>query len=383
MNCLKVQDLLSPYLDQALSEEEMSLVEKHLKKCSSCSQELADLKNTLNMIQTLPELPLPDDFQMDLHRKLVAAKQETAKNKRKGWLYHFPSRWASLSMAAVLLLVLYTFISPLIPRLGQQSDQTAPSAVHSGAGAELAAEDSTINGVKIALPERSGEVVAERTMKEKFNDESTGAEREFQNDAGLKSIPDYAGQEEFGFDATAQVDEKNKKKSAATYPAGTVQSRKESSGASSLEQEGFPASNGTFNNEINNTEITTDTTDQNLETGEGQRQGEVARGSVLKAGISSFTSEKEPVLSSEKPFAEPRVMEFKIKTNRFNDIYHKLTNLVGKMHEEKGTYFMTIDRDRLPQVLSLIESTEKEEDSVWEDVYGYALIKIMIQDQAD
>jgi predicted anti-sigma-YlaC factor YlaD len=44
MNCKQVRDNLSPYLDQVLSQEEVNLVEKHLEKCSSCRQELIDLK---------------------------------------------------------------------------------------------------------------------------------------------------------------------------------------------------------------------------------------------------------------------------------------------------------------------------------------------------
>lgn len=128
MNCKEVKDILSPYLDGALDLQEMSSAEKHLEKCPCCRRELDRLKKTLTIIQSLPDLPLPEDFQWELHKKLAAARGESEKIKRKGWLHIFPYQWASLGAAAVLLLVMYTFLPPFFMP-SEQSDMPAPGAI--------------------------------------------------------------------------------------------------------------------------------------------------------------------------------------------------------------------------------------------------------------
>jgi len=135
MNCKKTQDFLSPYLDRILSQEEMDSVEKHLEKCSMCRQELEDLENTLNMIQTLPELPLPTGFHQELHNKLAAVKAEEEGQKENVLLSSFRrfrsirNQWASFGMAAVLMLFLYAFLSPLLPKSMEQSDMSYTGSI--------------------------------------------------------------------------------------------------------------------------------------------------------------------------------------------------------------------------------------------------------------
>ena len=135
-----------------LSQEEVNLVEKHLEKCSSCRQELIDLKKTLSLIQGLPELPVPESFQIDLHRKLEALQQEKETKNKKDRLVTFPMRWASLGMAAVLMLVIYTFISPLLPQLKEQSDIPAPGTFQSAENMEIATQNN-LTMAEISIPE--------------------------------------------------------------------------------------------------------------------------------------------------------------------------------------------------------------------------------------
>lgn len=108
MNCKKTQNYFSSYLDQSLSQEKVILVEKHLEKCDACRQELEDLKETVHLIKTLPECPLPRGFGKELHDKLMAVEEKGL--KESGWpsgfrhLLSFRKQWVSLGMAAVLMI---------------------------------------------------------------------------------------------------------------------------------------------------------------------------------------------------------------------------------------------------------------------------------------
>lgn|SRR5690554_3967200 len=54
MNCHRIQNLLSSYLDQELSADSRRLVRKHLFQCSSCArlyEELTQVKRTLGNLE--------------------------------------------------------------------------------------------------------------------------------------------------------------------------------------------------------------------------------------------------------------------------------------------------------------------------------------------
>ncbi len=135
MNCKDVQNLLSPYLDQALNPEEMQFIQDHLNHCALCEQELRRLRRTIGIIHGLQEVPLPEEFQRQLHHKLIVASKEI-KRKKTIWLKLFTrSPWASAGIAALFLLVFYTCFSQVLPR--EQSDSTVPGTISEQKSASL------------------------------------------------------------------------------------------------------------------------------------------------------------------------------------------------------------------------------------------------------
>jgi Tol biopolymer transport system component len=56
MNCEHVKDLLSPYLDNALAEEERRMVAAHLETCAKCNALLADLRRFDTLLSQLPRV---------------------------------------------------------------------------------------------------------------------------------------------------------------------------------------------------------------------------------------------------------------------------------------------------------------------------------------
>lgn len=62
MECRRIEELLSSYLDKNLSGEEMARVEGHLRTCSRCPQELERLKRTVYLVSSLEEVEPPPGF---------------------------------------------------------------------------------------------------------------------------------------------------------------------------------------------------------------------------------------------------------------------------------------------------------------------------------
>ena len=54
--CSKTRDLLSGYMDQRLSPEEVAHVEGHLRTCPGCREELGSLRATVALLHRLPEV---------------------------------------------------------------------------------------------------------------------------------------------------------------------------------------------------------------------------------------------------------------------------------------------------------------------------------------
>lgn len=106
MQCCEIRELLSGYIDDALKRHEKECVEKHVENCPDCARELADLKQTVRLLQSLGEITPPDGFRTELMQKLASApNQSEAESLEKFQLSRFnnlPSSW-KYAVAAVLI----------------------------------------------------------------------------------------------------------------------------------------------------------------------------------------------------------------------------------------------------------------------------------------
>ncbi|MEG0013402.1 MAG: zf-HC2 domain-containing protein [Cellulosilyticaceae bacterium] len=96
MTCENYLELLSSYLDNALSLEEQSVLEAHLKACSKCQEELDNLKWITSCLDTVEDRPLPKDFHEKLMRKVNEEKKPKG-NRNKFFA-------VASSIAAVMIL---------------------------------------------------------------------------------------------------------------------------------------------------------------------------------------------------------------------------------------------------------------------------------------
>lgn len=103
MNCEAVRELLWAYLEQETTAEETAKIEKHLKACADCREELELQKEMVETLSGLPEAELPEGYHTELMQKLQA---EAASN-----VVPFPVRkkkhpmWKQWGMIAAAVLV--------------------------------------------------------------------------------------------------------------------------------------------------------------------------------------------------------------------------------------------------------------------------------------
>ena len=62
MNCVRVETLLSAYLDRELSGEESLAIREHLRHCPSCAQEMEDLRAVKSVAMRMAPVEPSDDL---------------------------------------------------------------------------------------------------------------------------------------------------------------------------------------------------------------------------------------------------------------------------------------------------------------------------------
>ncbi|MBI2953171.1 MAG: zf-HC2 domain-containing protein [Chloroflexi bacterium] len=62
LRCYGITELLSPYLDGQVSEDERRQVEEHLPRCARCGRELQELRVTVQALRDLPVIAMPRSF---------------------------------------------------------------------------------------------------------------------------------------------------------------------------------------------------------------------------------------------------------------------------------------------------------------------------------
>lgn len=97
MNCRQCRELLSPYLDGVLTAALSQALEDHVRWCQSCREELAALRQTVELLRAWSEeeLELPAGFEGRLRSRLEAACRP--------WYRRLP-HWIPLAAAAAIMV---------------------------------------------------------------------------------------------------------------------------------------------------------------------------------------------------------------------------------------------------------------------------------------
>ncbi|HEV2117472.1 MAG TPA: zf-HC2 domain-containing protein [Terriglobales bacterium] len=98
MNCTRAQELLSPYLDGAVSGKQMQAVREHLGNCANCNREYVLLTHSQRLLGGLGRKQAPPDLALRLR---VAISQEAAAVRRP----YFAGVWIRLQNALDAVIV--------------------------------------------------------------------------------------------------------------------------------------------------------------------------------------------------------------------------------------------------------------------------------------
>jgi Putative zinc-finger len=125
MNCDRIEELLSPYLEGELGADDSRLVEEHVKACPDCRRLLAALTETREVLSGFPELEISES----LRTRLQAIP---GKKKRFSFSLDFllkPSLQPVFATAAVFMtLVSFYLFGPYKTAI----DRTIDRKVHQG-----------------------------------------------------------------------------------------------------------------------------------------------------------------------------------------------------------------------------------------------------------
>jgi len=109
MECVRVKELLSEYIDDTLDQETRKTMEKHLSTCKGCSEELASLRSLVEELGSLEKVKAPADFLEQLHDRLEAPSGFTRIVRKLFVPFHvkIPLELATATLLAVLVFSVF------------------------------------------------------------------------------------------------------------------------------------------------------------------------------------------------------------------------------------------------------------------------------------
>jgi hypothetical protein len=122
VDCSKVSDFLSEYVDDQLDPASKRLVEEHMASCESCAAELASLQAYLGTMAAMEKMSAPEGFLAAVHERI---EQPSVFERITKWLFYplrikLPMELAGIALATLLLVFAYQ----KTPRLEKEKDMS-------------------------------------------------------------------------------------------------------------------------------------------------------------------------------------------------------------------------------------------------------------------
>lgn len=137
MNCDTCKELLWFYLEETVTPEEKTAMADHIAHCEECKRELEEIKKMKQMLETLPDVDLPDTFHTTLMEKLQKETSEEVKQeiKQETKIISLAERkkdkfkWKNMGLvAAAMALVVVGGTTGMWHGAGSPMDAEAPMA---------------------------------------------------------------------------------------------------------------------------------------------------------------------------------------------------------------------------------------------------------------
>ena len=160
MNCRSAEPLLSAFLEDDLSQNERRNLESHLLSCRRCSHALRELRATLELLQTVPEVETSPHFEADLLARIRSG--EGLRPSVIEWLrtYLEPARLRPVFLAgagacAIWISVLLLGPSGVLRATNPQLAQSKASGASTTAPAPVVASAPTTKPGSVTVAARS------------------------------------------------------------------------------------------------------------------------------------------------------------------------------------------------------------------------------------
>ena len=118
MDCSKIEQWLSEYIESSLPAEEMEQVANHLKTCTGCSALVAEMRSALSLCHSYPSLEMDPDFvERILLRTSGRPRTRSLQERFKQYFVRplLTPRFAVGTSLATLFLVL--MVNLMVPRI--------------------------------------------------------------------------------------------------------------------------------------------------------------------------------------------------------------------------------------------------------------------------
>lgn len=122
MRCDQINEWMSDHLDGQLNPDQERLLQEHLAGCDGCRRTLAELSQTVALLQGLPPVDPPAHLMNQLHAQL---KQE--KNRTIWTLFSLPQTRVAIAAGFVILVSLVGLRELYRGRSVQFSEETRPA----------------------------------------------------------------------------------------------------------------------------------------------------------------------------------------------------------------------------------------------------------------
>jgi anti-sigma factor RsiW len=127
------RETLSAYLDGRLPSEDADSLRRHLRTCSRCAEELAELRQVVLLLRALPRPALPRSFTLPLAEPAAPAQPQPlvhpARSGRRPTAWPRVAQWAGGLVAAAGLIIGIAGSVGQFPSLSQHAATSAAGAL--------------------------------------------------------------------------------------------------------------------------------------------------------------------------------------------------------------------------------------------------------------
>lgn len=160
MECQKVRDRFSSYLEKELTPSEEKEIRDHLQSCPKCRKEFEKFEKTMQWLHSVKEVEVPDAFASELYQKMEDRKKRTSAERSMRWLgipLPFKLPVQAVAMVTVVFLVLY--LVKMMPR------SPSPLPVEKKPTLSLPSDSSTTHSTERPSDSAHGPEISEQAAK--------------------------------------------------------------------------------------------------------------------------------------------------------------------------------------------------------------------------